>query len=334
MSSACGTAIAISAAVTYCLLLSRSRRSSPHAWVAELQRQGKLGTLHTETQLAVDLALQCGAAMLATSGAQVTWKDDGGIDPVTATDQANEELVTQTLARAFPAHRIIGEEAAAAGDSVPLITLTDGPTWYVDPIDGTQNFVHSLPLSCVSIGLAVGGVPVLGVIYHPQLDELFVGLTAAATTPPLGAEAHGSYLNGRRLQADTKNTALGSAMVLTDVGYERSAAGVRRIGAVLTRLLSLNVRAVRMVGSSALCVAWVAAGRASAFYAGLHTRDTPKQWDWCAGHAIATAAGVVFVRHGEDTRPFDIDGSAALCAGTPQLAAELKREIEAALAAA
>ena len=269
--------------------------------------------------------------MLATAGAQASWKDDGGIDPVTATDQANEELVTRSLARAFPAHRVIGEEAAAAGGSVPLINSTDGPTWYVDPIDGTQNFVHALPLSCVSIGLAIGGVPVLGVIYHPNQDELFVGLTSAATTTPLGPEAHGSYLNGRRLRADTA-TALGGAMVITDVGYERSEAGVRRIGAVLSRLLSLNVRAVRIIGSSALSVAWVAAGRASAFYAGLHKRDAPKQWDWCAGHAIATAAGVVFVRHGDD-RPFDIDGSAAICAGTPQLAAELKREVEAALEA-
>ena len=330
-STASAVAIVTGAAIAY-YLLRRSRRAT-HAWVAELQRQGKLGALHAETRLAVDLALQCGAAMLATAGAQVSWKDDGGIDPVTATDQANEDLVTRSLARAFPAHRVIGEEAVAAGGSVPLITPTDGPTWYVDPIDGTQNFVHAMPLSCVSIGLAVGGVPVLGVIYHPQQDELFVGLTAAAATPPLGPEAHGSYLNGRRLRADTQATTLGSSMVLTDVGYERSEAGVRRIGAVLSRLLSLNVRAIRMIGSSALCVAWVAAGRASAFYAGLHKRDTPKQWDWCAGHAIATAAGVYFVRLG-DERPFDIDGSAAICAGTPQLAAELKREVEAALAAA
>jgi len=175
---------------------------------------------------------------------------------------------------------------------------------------------------------------VMGVIYHPGMDELFVGLTAAAATPPLPAEAHGSFLNGERLRADGKATALGGAMVLTDVGYERSPEGVRRIGAVLARLLSLNVRAVRMLGSSALCLAWVAAGRASAFYAGLHARDSPKQWDWCAGHAIATAAGAVFLRHGEQrARPFDIDGSAGICAGNAAIAAVLQHEVDAAVGA-
>ena len=285
--------------------------------------------------MAVELALACGAAMRATAGAKAVWKDEGGIDPVTATDQANETLVTETLGRRFPHHRVIGEEAAAAaGGRVPALTSTDPPTWYVDPIDGTQNFVHSVPLSCVSIGLAVGGVPVLGVIYHPMMDELFVGLTAAAAAPALSADAHGSYLNGARLSADRATTAMGGAMVLTDVGYERSAEGVRKIGAVLSRLLDLNVRAVRMIGSSALCIAWVACGRASAFYAGLHAKDTPKQWDWCAGHAIASASGAVFVRHGGDARPFDIDGSAAICAGTPELAATLQRELDAAVGGA
>ena len=171
------------------------------------------------------------------------------------------------------------------------------------------------------------------------------------------------------------------------------------MGAVLARLLGLNVRALRIFGSTALCLAWVAAGRASvfqhaqrapalagpqlrscassgrawpggsgrlgtprkrpahgapshclgcsrepppnlppmsppsstqAFYAGLHKRDCPKQWDWCAGHAIVCAAGGVFVRHGSDAeqaRPFDIDCAGGVCAGTPALAAVLQREL-------
>ena len=180
---------------------------------------------------------------------------------------------------------------------------------------------------------------------------------------------------------------------------------------MLARLLGLNVRALRILGSTALCLAWVAAGRASvcqhaqtqtarlgsvptrgssrqlaaargssrqlrapappqgapggsaqpgrttghpatasaaragrlptnppipppsstqAFYAGLHKRDCPKQWDWCAGHAIVCAAGGVFVRHGSDAeqaRPFDIDCAGGVCAGTPALAAVLQREL-------
>ena len=63
-------------------------------------------------------------------------------------------------------------------------------------------------------------MPVLGVIYHPAMDELFVGLTAAAASPPLASDASGSYLNGSRLRADQKASTLSEAMLLTDVGYE------------------------------------------------------------------------------------------------------------------
>ena len=149
------------------LLLRRRRRSPRHrhlAWVTRLLAERRLSALHREIYVAANLALECGAAMERATAGAVVWKDDGGIDPVTATDQANETLVTETLLRHFPDHRVVGEEAAAAGSGVPTITAADPPTWYVDPIDGTQNFVHSLPISCVSIGLAVGGVPVLGVI--------------------------------------------------------------------------------------------------------------------------------------------------------------------------
>ena len=146
--------------VALLVVLQRRRRSPRHrhlAWVTRLLAEKRLAALHREIYVAVNLALECGAAMERATASAVVWKDDGGIDPVTATDQANETLVTETLLRHFPEHRVIGEEAAAAGSGVPTIAASDPPTWYVDPIDGTQNFVHSLPISCVSVGLAVGG---------------------------------------------------------------------------------------------------------------------------------------------------------------------------------
>ena len=146
--------------VALLVVLQRRRRSPRHrhlAWVTRLLAEKRLAALHREIYVAVNLALGCGAAMERATASAVVWKDDGGIDPVTATDQANETLVTETLLRHFPEHRVIGEEAAAAGSGVPTIAASDPPTWYVDPIDGTQNFVHSLPISCVSVGLAVGG---------------------------------------------------------------------------------------------------------------------------------------------------------------------------------
>ena len=91
----------------------------------------------------------------------------------------------------------------------------------------------------------------MGVVYDPYLDELFVGVAE-----------EGAYLNGRRLQADGR-TNLETAMVLTDVGYERSATGVDKMTAGFAALLKANTFGLRLVGSSVLALTWVAAGRYS-----------------------------------------------------------------------
>ena len=82
-----------------------------------------------------------------TKARTTIWKDgNGGIDPCTATDEANEKLVVEGLGAAFPTHRVVGEEACSATGVSPGLDDDDVPTWIVDPIDGTQNFVHGLPL--------------------------------------------------------------------------------------------------------------------------------------------------------------------------------------------
>ena len=305
--------VAVSVASLAAITLITRWRRSQEAVHARWVRAVGFRSFAAEVEVAVELALQCGAAMRKMSSAQATLKDGGGeragIDPVTATDEANENLVTQTLARRFPAHEIIGEEAAAALGRVPPIPQKT-PTWIVDPIDGTQNFVHGLPLSVVSIGLCVDGEPTLGVVYDPYLDELFVGIAD-----------EGAYLNGRRLQVDGCTT-LETAMVLTDVGYERSAEGVRKMSAGFSSLLEANTFAVRLIGSSVLALTWVAAGRASAFYAGFGKKDCPKPWDWCAACAIGKACGVTF-RRLESDAPFDITSSSCIVASTPELAGAL-----------
>ncbi|KAL3929188.1 MAG: hypothetical protein SGPRY_002063 [Prymnesium sp.] len=185
-----------------------------------------------EIKLAVSLALRCGRAMRETRSMQMTLKDAeggrSGIDPVTATDQANEILVTQELARHFPSHVVIGEEASAALGHVPTVPK-ETPTWVVDPIDGTQNFVHGIPLSVVSIGLCIGGEPAMGVVYDPYLDErellssmlyaLYVPslIRTACVTVFVGVVGEGAYLNGRPLRPDNCKS-IEEAMVLTDVG--------------------------------------------------------------------------------------------------------------------
>ena len=258
-----------------------SKNGSRHLrWVA---RAG-FKSFAKELNVAVRLALQCGEAITAVSTCPTTAPTavlkDGkhGIDPQTATDLANEQLIMRTLSTEFPAHAIIGEEtSAAAGGQVPPIDPAV-PTWIIDPIDGTQNFVSGLPLAVVSIGLCCNGVPTLGVIYDPYRDELFVGIAS-----------EGAFVNGVPLCADSTCVTIDKAMVLTDVGYERSAKGARRLAACHEALLLANTFGVRVIGSTVLALAWVAAGRASAFCAGVHRKDSPKAWDFCAAKAIGDA---------------------------------------------
>jgi len=319
---------AVAAATSAALLLlgvafaRRRHTSSAVARHARKVRAIGFKTLKTEMDVAVRLAVQCGEAMLSAAAADDApapspMLKDGkhGIDPQTATDLANERLVIDTLKATFPKHAVIGEEAcAAAGGKVPRVNPSC-PTWIVDPIDGTQNFCTSLPLSVVSIGLCLNGVPALGVIYDPYRDELFVGVAA-----------EGAYMNGTRIRADASRTAIDKAMVLTDVGYERSAKGARRIAACHEALLLANTFGVRIVGSTVLALAWVAAGRASAFFAGLHKKDTPKAWDWCAAKAIGDASGVTFLRADTDI-PFDLTSPSVCAAGSLSLAKTLRRTL-------
>jgi len=282
-----------------------------HGWVRTA------GSTYTaEVQTAVSLALSCGAAMVTTSASarSATLKDgdDGGIDPVTQTDVANEQLVTAVLRERYPSHAVVGEESSSVEGRIPEID-PGTPTWVVDPVDGTQNFVHALPLSCVSIGLCINGMPTLGVVYDPYRDELFVGVVGEA-----------AYLNGERIHADASCVSLDKAVVATDLGYERAPAGVARIAGAHAALLSANIFAIRIFGSTVLSVVWVAAGRANGFYSGLASRDCPKSWDWCAATAIGVAAGIAFRRF-DSEEPFAFTAPSGLCcACSAQLADALE----------
>ena len=105
------------------------------------------------------------------------------------------------LKKLFPNYEFIGEEEAAELGTLPK--LTDKPTWIVDPIDGTTNFIHSFPFSCVSIALAVKQEPVLGIVYNPYLDELF-----------LAVKNKGSYLNGKKLNVSKATSVTDALMVV------------------------------------------------------------------------------------------------------------------------
>lgn len=108
-------------------------------------------------------------------------------DLVTEYDLKVEETLIKKIKEKFPSHRFIGEEDSSAKKNIPV--LTDHPTWIIDPIDGTANFVRKLPITCISVGLVINKEQVLGIVYNPFLNELYTAI-----------KGKGAYLNGKRIQ--------------------------------------------------------------------------------------------------------------------------------------
>ncbi|MEU0542609.1 inositol monophosphatase family protein [Nocardia sp. NPDC005978] len=215
-------------------------------------------------------AVALGAGLLAGSTPeQIEQKSDR--DFVTAVDRRIQNALRDFLATATPGIEFLGEEVGGP-DADPE---TADAVWILDPIDGTSNFIHGLPLSAVSLALAQRGTPTIGVVSAP-----FLGLEYYATA------GGGAYCNGLPIRAST-TTALRDAIVsLGDyaTGAAATEKNVRRIA--LTAALAASVERVRMFGSAALDLAWVAEGRTDACVI-----NSNKPWDTGAGVLIAREAG-------------------------------------------
>ncbi|RKP12693.1 hypothetical protein BJ684DRAFT_405, partial [Piptocephalis cylindrospora] len=229
--------------------------------------------------VAVALAKEAGGIILQayTDGKSAETKEGNSTDLVTETDQAVEKLVFGRLRFAFPEHGFIGEESVAAGEKA---ILTDSPTWIVDPIDGTTNFVHGYPFVCISIGLVDAHKPVLGVVYNPILDELYTAIVGK------GALLNGQSLPLRSLSHIPK---LSEALVATEFGSDRSDVplSVKTQGMhALTAATAGAAHGIRATGSAALNLSMVARGSCDAYWeCGVHV------WDVAAGIVILQEAG-------------------------------------------
>ena len=192
-------------------------------------------------------------------------------DIVTHTDLDAEQLIRRRLAAATPGARVLGEER---GQSAPPAGQDRARLqWVVDPLDGTVNFVYSLPVMAVSIAAAVDGEIVAGAVVDVLRAETF---SAAA--------GRGARLDGRPI-ATSGCRSLAQALVLTGFSYQADIRG--RQGAIVQSLLPA-VRDIRCFGSAALQLCWVGAGRADAYF----ERDN-KVWDYAAGALIAREAGAI-----------------------------------------
>ena len=250
--------------------------------------------------LARETALTAGALakQRRAEGVQIAASKSSPEDVVTQADRETERCIRRLLADARPNDGFYGEESEGT-------TGSSGLTWVVDPIDGTVNYLYGIPLYAVSIAVVEGEADpatrraLAGAVYNPALDELY---TAAA--------GRGAYLGPRRLHANT-DVPLGLALAGTGFGY---LAKRRQWQADVMRGLIGEVRDVRRLGSAALDLCGVAAGRLDVYFErGLHP------WDHAAGALIAREAGAQVGGLGNER-----EGESLLIAADPGLYARFE----------
>lgn len=191
--------------------------------------------------------------------------------PVTDTDRAAEKKIMSVIRRAFPGHTFLAEESAFLGkaDTAPA---GDRYRWVIDPLDGTVNFVHGVPMSVVSIAVERNGVPLVGGVYDPFRNELFFAV-----------RGRGARLNGSRIRVSGEKRMIRS-LFITGFPYDSHKNGgayLKLVQPFLTSSMGL-----RRFGAAALDLAWVACGRAEGFW---ECKLSP--WDIAAGMLLVEEAG-------------------------------------------
>jgi myo-inositol-1(or 4)-monophosphatase len=270
------------------------------------------GAMLDDAQLAARLSVALEAA--AAAGAHLLERFEGTLhietksseaDLVTEADREAEAIVLERLRAAFPHDGIVAEESGE-------VAAANGPCWYVDPLDGTTNFAHRIPHFSVSIGLHDGTAVddplsggLLGVVHDPCRSETF-----------FARRGHGAWLrsprHGERRLHVTDVDRLAQAVVCTGFGYDR------KRGGNLTEFARMmpRVQGIRRLGSAALDLAYVAAGRFDGYW-----EYALQPWDWAAGVVLVReAGGVVQTMHGA---PWSMRAPSVSVAG-PRLLAELQ----------
>jgi myo-inositol-1(or 4)-monophosphatase len=190
---------------------------------------------------------------------------------VTWADVTAQEAILEVIRERFPGHAVLAEEDQAGAGGAEA--AEPGVTWLVDPLDGTSNYAHGVPFACTSVAVRDAEGLAAGAIFDPFREELFTA-----------ARGGGAWLGDERLAVSAVDSPQG-ALVCTGIQSDDPdaiAAFGRRIVA-----LSRECRGVRCVGSPALCLAYVAAGRIDAFL----ERDATFAWDVGAGALLITEAG-------------------------------------------
>jgi myo-inositol-1(or 4)-monophosphatase len=215
---------------------------------------------------AIEAVIHAGDLQMAQFGRDFQIDKKGPIDLVTEVDMAVEQAFRAMIAERFPDHQILAEEMGGAA-AVP-----SGPCWVFDPIDGTSNYAHGLPIFCASLALEMNGVAEVAAIYDPTRKELFTA-----------ERGGGAFLNGQPLRVSAA-ARLVDAMLVTGFPYDVHTRVDEIVG--LFGAFVGQARAVRRLGSAAIDLCYVAAGRLDGFWeTDLHA------WDIAAGALIVAEAG-------------------------------------------
>jgi myo-inositol-1(or 4)-monophosphatase len=220
--------------------------------------------LTSELEVALSAARRAGEVLRAGFGAEhaITYK--GEVDLVTEIDEEAEGVIREILLEAFPAYGVLAEEGGA-------LVGEDDARWIVDPLDGTTNYAHRLPIFAVSIGLERSGSVVLGVVHDPIGEETFAA-----------EQGRGATLNGEPIKVSDTDELI-RALIATGFPYDRSK--MPEALDLFGRFAAIT-RGMRRLGSTALDLCYVAAGRLDGYYErGIWA------WDIAAGALILEEAG-------------------------------------------
>jgi myo-inositol-1(or 4)-monophosphatase len=242
------------------------------------------------TQTAIQAARLGGAILqdYAHNGFTVHSKDQA-INLVTEADLQSEKAIIQSIRKTFPEHQILSEEQGL--QDIPHHSIK----WIIDPLDGTINFTHGFPMYNVSIGVEYQGTCVLGVIYDPTRDELF-----------LGQQGRGATLNGTPIHVSA-TPKLAEALLVTGFDYDIHTATDNNLKEFCA--FAVRARGMRRTGTAAIDLCYIACGRLDGFW---ELQLNP--WDTAAGKVIVEAAGGKITNYAGE--PYSIYGKSILATNT------------------
>lgn len=246
-----------------------------------------------DIDFAMDLARAAGKVVSDWSLTAQDTHFKGAVDPVTAADHAAERTMIEMIERGRPGDGVVAEEGGSR---------TGERTWVLDPIDGTVNFVHGIPHVAVSVGLVDHDGPLVGVVLDVFKREMFTAVRGA-----------GAHLNELPISV-SRATSLTTSLAATGFPYDRqdrSEEYARSVSAALR-----NCQGVRRLGSAALDLAWVAAGRFDAYW-----EFQVQPWDMAAGALlVAEAGGLITDVRGQ---PLDVMAPSSILAASPTIQAPM-----------